>query len=475
MVSASRPVGSPTTSDRIMRIRRLIPLAALATLALTAAACDGVLATTPYDRLPAEGAVTDLATATAALNGAYAALQSGGYYGLDVFMLGDLPSDNGRWAGTYQFLGEIVNNRIAADNPEVASMWAALYRQIDRDNVVIQRVPQVADIPAATRDAMLGAAYFMRALSYHNLVKFWGAVPTPTTPVTVAADAEAYTRTPVADVYTLILADLDKAAQLLPATATDTRRATRTAVTALRARVLFYKGSLAGNASAAADLQGALDAANAVLAGRDTLTVPYASLFTATGTNTTEDIFRIPFTAAQSNSLGNYWLFAGRHEAEPSANLNAAYEAGDLRKASSVANRPGSTTRLQGLKYPVTAGTDHPHVLRLAEMVLIKAEVLARQNKLAEAVAEYNKVRIRAGLPRHVLGTQVTTQADVLAAILKERRIELALEGDRWPDLVRLGLAVTVKSLSDRAHQALFPIPLRDINTSPGLNQNPGY
>jgi hypothetical protein len=69
----------------------------------------------------------------------------------------------------------------------------------------------------------------------------------------------------------------------------------------------------------------------------------------------------------------------------------------------------------------------------------------------------------------------VRTQADVLAAILKERRIELALEGDRWPDLVRLGMAVTVRNLTDRPHQALFPIPLRDINTSPGLSQNPGY
>jgi hypothetical protein len=48
-----------------------------------------------------------------------------------------------------------------------------------------------------------------------------------------------------------------------------------------------------------------------------------------------------------------------------------------------------------------------------------------------------------AGLKPHVLGVNVTTQADVLGAILKERRSELALEGDRWPDLVRLGLAGT--------------------------------
>jgi hypothetical protein len=459
-------------SFRSMRFRNLLAIVALSA---GAAACDGILSTEPYDRLPAQGAISDLSTARAALNGAYAALQSGSYYGLDLPLLGDLPSDNARWAGTYQFLGEIVDNRIAADNVEVAALWAALYRQIERDNVVIQQVPALSNVPQSARDSIVGAAHFLRALSYHNLVKFWGPVPTPTVPAASPAEAAAYTRTPVMDVYALILQDLDKAAQLIPATATDTRRATRTAVMALRARVLFYRASVAGNTAAAADLQGALDAANAVLAGRSIENVAYQSLFTATGTNSGEDIFRIPFTAAESNSLGSYWLWAGRHEAAPSTNLGAAYEAGDLRRAATVSLRPGSTTQLQGLKYPTTAGTSHPHVIRLAELVLIKAEVLARQNNLAAAVTEYNRVRVRAGLAPHVLGVDVTTQAEVIAAIVKERRLELALEGARWPDLVRLGLAVTVKNLADRPGQALFPIPLRDIKTSPGLVQNPGY
>ena len=66
------------------------------------------------------------------------------------------------------------------------------------------------------------------------------------------------------------------------------------------------------------------------------------------------------------------------------------------------------------------------------------------------------------------------TQADVLAAITKERRLELALEGDRWSDLVGQGLAGTVSSLAKPGY-ALFPIPLRDITAAaPGsLVQNP--
>lgn len=454
---------------------RIMRAAALAVIALATVACDDVLSTEPHDRLPSEGAISDLSTATAALNGAYAALQSGGAYGLDIPLVGDLAGGNGRWVGTYQFLGDIAENRMTADNPEVASMWAALYRQVDRDNTIIRDVPALTNISEGDRNALLGAAYFLRALTYHNLVKFWGAVPTPTVPVSSPTDAVSYTRTPVAGVYDQILADLDQAAQLIPSDADDTRRATLDAVKAIRARVLLYRAGLSGNANAAADYQAALDAANGVLVGRDVTAVPFADLFTATGTSTAEDIFRVAFTAAESNSLGSYWLYAGRFEAEPSVDLAASFEPGDLRVASTLGPRTTGSSRLQGLKYPTTAGTSHPHVIRVGELVLIRAEVLARQGSLGDAVAAYNQLRVRAGLAPHVLGEDVDTQDDVLAAIFHERRSELALEGDRFPDLVRRGVAVAVLGIQDRPGQALFPIPLHDMETSDGLEQNPGY
>ena len=78
-------------------------------------------------------------------------------------------------------------------------------------------------------------------------------------------------------------------------------------------------------------------------------------------------------------------------------------------------------------------------------------------------------------LARHTLGNQVTTQASVISQIELERRLELALEGDRWPDLIRLGRVVQVKGIQDRLGQLLFPIPLRDVRVSPLLTQNTGY
>ena len=454
-----------------MRLRLLFPAALLA----GAAACDGHLQTEPVTQLPQDQMILDAATAQAALNGAYDGLQSTAYYGRDVLLLGDLPADNTVWTGTFQFLSDVASNRIVADNPQVTGMWTAIYQQIARDNVVLDRVPQVAGIPDTTKNRILGEAYALRALAFHNLVKFWGAVPTPTAPVTGPAEAAAYTRTAVPEVYAQILADLDQAARLIPATSTNTRTVTLNAVRALRARVLFYRAGLPG-ANAAADYQAALDAAQSVLGAlRDTLTVPYADLFAAAGTVTSEDIFRVSFITAESNGMGSYYLRDGRGEVAPSANVDAAYPAGDARKAWSIRPTGVPARPLNGSKYSTVAGTEHVHVIRLAELVLIKAEVLARQGSLAAAVAEYNKVRVRAGLRPHALNADVTTQAQVLAAIDLERRLELAFEGDRWPDLNRRGVAAQVKGFTDRPNQALFPIPLRDIRTSPNLTQNPGY
>jgi hypothetical protein len=134
-----------------------------------------------------------------------------------------------------------------------------------------------------------------------------------------------------------------------------------------------------------------------------------------------------------------------------------------------------------GSKYRSIVGTEYFPVLRFAEMILTRAEALARLGQLSEAVDEYNRVRERAGLPDDILGvtvigpgaTTLSTQDQVIARILNERRLELAFEGDRWPDLVRTGLATTVMGISAQA--TLYPIPQREVDVAPGITQNPGY
>ena len=100
-----------------------------------------------------------------------------------------------------------------------------------------------------------------------------------------------------------------------------------------------------------------------------------------------------------------------------------------------------------------------------------------RHDPKATGVQAYRRgiMAFRSGLAPHTFGNQVTTQAAVISQIELERRLELALEGDRWPDLVRLGRVIQVKGIQDRPGQALFPLPIRDLRVSPQLTQNPGY
>jgi hypothetical protein len=446
-------------------MKRLRHLLTGLALAATAAGCDSALQTEPVDRVPSENEIVDGPTARAALIGEYDGLQALSYYGRNFLVLGDLSADNARHRGTFQYLGEVDRNQLKADNTAVTGVWGAIYSALARTNTVLAKVPAITDLSATEKNEILGESYFLRALHLHNLTKFWGDVAMPLTPITSAAEAATVTRTPAAQVYTQILADLAQAEQLITV-AKQTNRASLGAVRALRARVLLYMGNY----------QGALDATTAVMGMGYSLAPNYTDLFTADGNTTPEDIFRVLFTPQEYNEMGYYYLRAGRREVAVTPGLNSTYEVGDVRKVATVAP---SGSEFQGVKFPTTIGGEDLHVIRFAEVLLIRAEALARLNgagQLALAVDEYNKIRVRAKLPPHVLGDiGLTTQPQVLAAIDKERRLELALEGDRWPDLVRTGRAVTVMGLADRPYQALYPVPAEERVVAPLLGQNTGY
>jgi len=168
----------------------------------------------------------------------------------------------------------------------------------------------------------------------------------------------------------------------------------------------------------------------------------------------------------------------------PTADMIAAYEAGDLRKAASVATSylNGSTTVSERytVKYRQSgiiqneADIDFP-VLRFADVLLMYAEALVEQAQVATAVPFVNQVRTRAGLP----GLQPTlAQADARLAVENERRVELAFEGQRWFDLIRTGRylpVMTSKGFATKEFHKLYPIPQRETDLNSGLGQNPGY
>lgn len=451
-----------------MRIRHWL---VAAPVLVVAAACNSVLDVSPSSTIPTATAIQDAAGARAALTGAYAALQGSGYYYNGLITFPEVASDNGRFSGTLTSYADADQNAIRADNSMVADIWESIYASIDRVNEIIDKVPAATGLSTTERDEIMGEAYGLRALHYHNLVKLFGGVPLVLQPTTSVAAAASATRATTAQVYAQILSDLAQAEKLI--TNTDqTRQMSRGGAYAIEARVRLYMGDWAGAEAAAAKVE----------AMGYSLAPTFTDLFAPNGTDTPEDIFRVTFTPAQYNEVGYYYLtrsLGGRWEVAPTASIITAFDSasgGNIKTYKPTNQRAAASVGLSGSRayasrYNTSIGAENVHVIRLGEVILIRAEALARLNRLPEAVSEYNRTRVRAGLPPDPATGR--TQADVLASIAAERRLELAFEGDRWPDLVRTGTAATVLGIN--ASQTLFPIPQREIDTTPGVTQNPGY
>ncbi len=471
-----------TGMSQPMRFHRKRALASLA-LMLLAVGCDNILTVEPISDTPEDRAIVDPTGARAALAGAYDALQSGSYYGGDFLFFSDLPSEDVDWVGTFTDYAEADGNQLRTQNGSVENIWEALYAAIGSVNQLITRLATpVTGLDDDERDDMLGQAYFLRALSYHNLVKLYGGVPLRLEPAASVNEASQIARSTEAEVYVQILSDLDQAEQLIT-NADDLRRANSGAVDALRSRVFLYQENWAS----------VIAAADAVIANGYSLAPDFSDLFTPDGQDTPEDIFRVSFTPQEFTNAGFYYIsrsFGGRREISPSFDLIDAFgfsadpnydpdtlqtvKSGklvfnpqDARAAWSISF--DARNRRYGSKYPTTEGAEDQHVIRFAEVLLNKAEALAQLNRLPEALDILNQIRERADVPDVV----ATSQQAVLDAIYLERRLELAFEGFRWPDLVRTGQAISLLNIP--AFQTLFPIPQNEVDVAPNIAQNPGY
>ncbi len=442
---------------RTITTRRVLAVVALA----AATGCSDALTVLPTNEVESDVAIVDAGSARAALAGIYDGLQDGSYYGGDFEFFTELPSDNTEHVGTFTAFADMDAHVTAAANGTIEGIWDAIYETIGRANTVIAKVPGVTVLDQEERDDIVGQAYAIRALAYHDLVKLWGPVPVRTAPPAGLDELSQTERATVDEVYTQILADLSQAATLLSDNG-QTRKASLGFVDALRSRVLLYKQ----------DYAGAVAAANATAAHGYDLAESFSALFDPEGNDTPEDILRTAFTATEYNLSGYYYLsksFGGRWELAPTDDIIAAYEAGDARQTWTLDQ--DSRRRTFVSKFPTTVGAEDLHVIRYAEVLLNKAEALARQGQLQAAIDTYNPIRVRAGLAPHTLGG--STQAEVIANTLLERRLELAFEHDRWPDLVRTGLAVSVLGIP--AFRMLWPIPQNEIDVAPRLVQNQGY
>ncbi|SMC57253.1 RagB/SusD family nutrient uptake outer membrane protein [Pedobacter nyackensis] len=377
--------------------------------------------------------------------------------------------------------------------------WSPFYNLIYVANAAIEGLNQSTTLTPAVKQQLLGEAVFIRAWCYFYLVNLYGDVPLALTPdYKINASLE---RRPATQVYQQIIADLIDAQTRLSADfldvtllnkTTERVRPTKWAATALLARAYLYYGNLSGDAT---NYKNAADQASTILQSSSPFSL--VSLNNAFLTNNNEAIWQLQSQPPSSSNGGvdtreaAFFIIpaGGPSQFSPvgvSPFLLSAFEPGDQRRVKWIDSVKISGTinyfasKYKDNKNDVSSTTEYVTVFRLAEQYLILAEAKAVQGDLVNAATNLNKVRTRAGLPN----TTASTQSEMLAAIQHERQIEFFTEfGHRWFDLKRTKIINAVMSvvtpkkggISWDPNQALYPIPLAQIQAAPRLNQNAGY
>lgn len=400
------------------------------------------------------------------------------------------------------FFLEFDQFRIDPAQGNISGFWNGQYRNINYANQVLDNVP------AITMDENLKARYlaeakFVRALSYFRLVRAFGGVPLR---LHVPVDATEYNipRASAQDVYAQVETDLTEAAAVLPQSygAEDRGRATKGAALALHAKVAMYLKKWSD----------VLDYTNQVMGLGYALLPNFEKVFRLENENSSESVFEIQASLVAGNtgasnsqysqvqgvrgSVGGGWGFN-----VPTAELAAAFEPGDPRRDATIIFR-GETTP-EGDAIPAIG--DNPmynqksyvpfslwvtgynegaqqnyRFLRYSDVLLMNAEAANELGNTAQALSSLEMVRARArqGDPNILPAVTTTNQTELRQAIWKERLVELALEYDRYFDVIRQGRGAEVFGPKGwvAGKNEVWPIPQTEVDLSGGLlTQNPGY
>lgn len=395
------------------------------------------------------------------------------------------------------------NSRI---NESPQWIWTASYSGIEKANWVIAKVPE-AVMDETRKKQIIGEAYFLRAFYHFMLAKNFGEIPIKITPSYSEADAIT-AKSPKADVYKQIYADLDQAAAagLVSFPTVDKGRPSKEAANALYAKAALYNE----------DWAKALEKAKEVInSGKHSLMPDVLDVYK----NEKEDAARAeniwayeadpvsPGTSHQlvglcgppgsagpayaRTSFGSMFAYQSFFNSfDPKDKRRQLLDTNYIDKAGKVvAQRNITPITTEGVlikKYQDPSSTigliPNIPILRMPDVYLIAAEAEARLNGAsATAYGFINIVRKRAGLADLTAGLSKEAFID---AVIQERAWEFFAEGDRWYDLTRTGKFLTVipKAVNSvypsrpvQAKHKYFPIPQDELNANPKLVQNPNW
>ncbi len=501
---------------------KLLKITLLATIVFGLLSCDILESPAPQQSLDSGIILNSPDGLRDLVTGMYDGLQSNAIANGQYNYTAELLGDNIVWSGSFTTFQDIAQRNLNSDNGNFTGWWNTSYREINTANILLQQVGVVED-PTFTeeeKDLIRGEAYFARGMLYFQMAyvfarPYWDdpstlAVPVRTTPVTEVPQFENLERRPLSEVLNQAEQDLQQAANLLP----DTRLRANRRATRYAALTYLMRLELKRQNYAAADGHAQAIEAGGFFSLTDLPVEPFLNEFSSESIfeiiNTSQDngganggvnAFYTPTNLGGRGDIQISEFFVDALEGIISDDQQTALDAQnftvtDLRAEVGVMLNgltPGSSATL---KYPDgTNNADNVMNSRYAEVILTRAEALTEQaDNLAlvpqEAFDYLNQIRTRSlrvtdadGNPAGPAGTAIieyqaadfNNKEELLEAILLERRIELAFEGDRFYTLKRKGIPVTNGAGTFQTNDPcmVFPIPDGEMDANPNMVQNP--
>lgn len=510
-----------------MKLRKLAYIFAACSLGFSQTGCSDLLTQLPQgeliqENLPAGTYESQVFAMYAALRGYHL---STGNTAMCIHFFRSEDAEKGSTASDGSAHGKMFDDfEYTASNGILGSYWSSNYSLIHKTNDLIDEIENAENVTGGDL-INKGEALFCRAFCYFNLVRAFGEVPLIDFKLVDEGDANIPKST-VNEIYALIDRDLTEAEGYLPRTWEPQYigRLTWGAARALHARTYMMRNDWSNMYAAA------LDVMNSGIYNLDT---PFEKIFRESGENCSESVFELQCTATESmpasldigsqfaevqgiRGAGEFDLGWGWHT--PTELLAKAFEEGDPRKDETLlyfvktgedpnsipANQPygekpvanadviakyfnkkAYTDPALRTKYTKKGYWFNVRVIRYADVVLMVAEAaneLGSEDRKKEARTYLEMVRARArGMNGNIL-PEITTndQEELRQAIRHERRVELAMEFDRFYDLVRWGIAKEVLYAAGKTgyqdKHALLPLPQTEVDKSNGvLIQNPNY
>ena len=470
---------------------------------LTLSCSEEFLDRKPISRISVNAFYEDESDIEIAVTGLYGTLQD--IYNEYIFLT-ELPADDG-----YSPRGGNTGMDLLTYNPMgglFQTHWRLAYNSIYSANKLLEVLPFIEFNSDEKKQLVEGEAYFIRALNYFNLVRWFGDVPLVTSVISTD-EAREFLREDKELVYSQIINDLELAIENLPEkhSGNDVGRATKGAAQSLLGRVYLTRQNYS-------EVLSSLD--NVIQSNNYSLLANFNDIFKPDNANHKESVFEIQYeggnlgegsgwsNSAHSRDLSSYFGIGTYDGLVPATDIINAFDETSLRYEGSlnsvvVKNDTYYHVVKHYMDLDVPNGSDDNWpLIRYADVILMYVEASNEINgPTTETIEMVNKIRRRAyGLAINtpdenvdLLPSQVASKDVFRETIWEERRLELAFEGHRMFDLVRTGRFVEVMTEAfnnapsseypskpvPEEYMTLFPIPQGEIDINPDITQNPGY